>query len=201
MPSWSNQLPPTPTHHGYTLKRTPVDRPLKAVATSEDLAVCLTHFWGGRTTPCEKPECPACNAQSPTRAHVYLSALEQATHEHFIFECTSTAALPFAEWLSYHRTLRGCYFTAFRPKRRRNAKVEILCKPIDLAKINLPHPPDLRLAMAVIWQLPGVAIVQHGAINSIPRLHAQAHEIDRMKLSEADAQRAASPSNGRNRNS
>jgi len=52
---------------------------------------------------------------------------------------------------------------AFRPKRRRNARVEIALKPFDISNLKLPNPPDLMRALAVIWQLPesAVRVEQH----------------------------------------
>jgi len=125
---------------------------------------------------------------SPTRAHCYLSALDPATHDHFLFECTAAAALPFKDWLATYGTLRGCLFQATRPKRRRNAKVEILTKPCDLTKITLPPPPDIPKAMSVIWQLPGAAISLNGALDSLPRLKVNSEQTARQRFNPADAQ-------------
>lgn len=158
MPQWTSDLPPVPAHHGYQLTRTPADAPLRALITCEHLFLCPTHFWGGRTVPCESPACPACDAGSPLRMHCYVSALLAKTREHIIFECTAIAAVPLDEWYQHHQTLRGCQITAARPKRRRNAKVEITCQPFDLTKITLPPAPDIPKIMATIWQLPSSAV-------------------------------------------
>jgi len=186
-------------HHGFDLRRTPTDRPLKALVTCPTIHVCMTHFWGGRTVPCEAPDCEACEAMSPSRAHVYLSALESNTRDHFLFECTARAALPFKEWLDFHGTLLGCYFTAHRPKRRRNGPVEIICRAQDLSKVHLPYPPDITRAMAVIWQLPARAIQTEGALNSIPKIQARTPHIDQQLLNLADGQRAETPICGNGR--
>ena len=196
MPDWTHELPPNPTHHGYDLRRTPPDRPLRAIVTCDQLNVCFTHFWGGRTRPCEKPHCAACEAMSPARAHCYLSAMDPTTREHFLFECTASAALPFRDWVDAYGTLRGCLFQAMRPKRRRNAKVEILTKPADLSKITLPPPPNIPEAMSVIWQIPGVSVKPDHALDSFPRVSADSNELNRMRLNPADLQHAASTASG-----
>jgi hypothetical protein len=192
MPSWTHDLPAAPTHHGYDLRRTPPDRPIRAIATCDALNVCFTHYWGGRTRPCETPECEACNAMSPKRAHCYLSAMDPATRDHFLFECTAAAALPFSDWIATYGTLRGCLFQASRPKRRRNAKVEILTKPADLSKISLPPAPDIAAAMSVIWQIPGSAIQHNDAIDMIPAMTIASDKVNRMRINEADFQKATS---------
>lgn len=201
MPNWSNELPPAPKHYGFELKRTPADGPLRAIVTCNDLSVCWTHFWGGRTVPCETPNCPACEAMSPSRAHCYLSAIDGGTREHFLFECTTVAAVPFNVWRESYGTLRGCLFQAIRPKRRRNAKVEITCKMVELTKIILPEPPDVPRAMAVIWQLPGAAVQSDGAENSSPRftLHQPTADLQRLCPSDAEPVHILSPGNGRYR--
>ena len=54
MPTWSTELPSVQKHMGYDLRRTPPAAPLHAICTCTDLLVCDTHFWGGRTLPCER---------------------------------------------------------------------------------------------------------------------------------------------------
>ena len=186
MPAWSHDLPNASRRVGYELRRTPADRPIRAIATCETLHVCWTHYWGGRTVPCEKPQCEACEALSPARSHCYLSAIDPATRDHFIFECTAGAAIPFQEWIATYGTLRGCFFQAIRPKRRRNSRVEITCKPADQTKITLPTSPNIPLAMAVIWQIPGAAV--QASEESTPCLPSRADsiQIDRMRLNAAD---------------
>lgn len=199
MPVWSHELPPEPKHYGFELRRTPPDRPLIAIVTAEDLSVCFTHFWGGRTVPCETPDCDACKALSPSRGHCYLSAIDAKTREHFLFECTTTAAGPFQVYRAAHGTLRGCLFQATRPKRRRNAKVEIQAKPCDLTKISLPKPPNVPQAMAVIWQLPGAAVQSDGALNSSPQftMNRVTNDLQRRCPSDNDQPAPASSGNGR----
>lgn len=160
MPTWSHATPTTSKHMGFDLIRTPIDQPLRGIATSADFVGCDTHFWGGRTMPCERPDCPACNAGMPYRWHAYLSCILPKTHEHAIFECTQLAAKSFEAYKSAHGTLRGCLFSASRPKKASNSKVCITTHPADLAQLVLPEPPDLIAILSVIWQLPsaGVAI-------------------------------------------
>jgi hypothetical protein len=145
---------------GFDLKRTPADKPLQAIVTAEALTITNTHFWGGRTVPCEMPDCEACNAAVPFRTHVYVSAFDPKTHSHFIFECTEHAARALAEYIAANKTLRGCYFSAARPKGSKNGKVCITTRPADLTRVSLPAPPNLILALSVIWRLPTPALRQ-----------------------------------------
>jgi hypothetical protein len=185
MPAFSNELPHGKQHLGFTLRRTPTDRPLLAVVTSADYVVCDTHYWGGRTTPHEDEDCKACTALQPRRTHVYLSAIDVKTREHFLFECTAHAAISFEEYRARNNTLRGCYFCASRPKHTKSGRVLIETKPADLSKITIPDPPDLCKALCIIWQVPGAADTpaatprKHSRPGSNPRnLRAMREPID-----------------------
>jgi hypothetical protein len=169
MPNWSTQLPPAQKHQGFDLRRTPTSSSLQAICTCENLLVCDTHFWHGRTTPCERitnekgktvddSTCPACLQKQAWRTHVYVSAFDPRTHQHFIFECTDIAAKPFAEYIDGNGTLRGCSFYANRPKATPNGKVIILTNTVNQARTPLPTAPDVKHALAVIWRLPAKSL-------------------------------------------
>jgi hypothetical protein len=169
MPSFSTTLPPKGKNHGFPLKRTPQTSTLSGIVTAHNLLVCDTHFWHGRTMPCERltgpdgrtlddSNCAACNNKQPFRSHTYISVFNNKTHEHFIFECTSVAAEPLADYLAETGKLRGCTITANRPKGGPNSRVVILCNTTDIRHVVLPNPPNVAAALAVIWRLPPQAI-------------------------------------------
>ena len=62
MPHFSSNVPVDPRGPAYPIVRTPISRPLVAIVTSPNLVGCYTHYWKGRTIPCEGPECPLCMA-------------------------------------------------------------------------------------------------------------------------------------------
>jgi hypothetical protein len=165
MPAFRNELPAQDKHMGFDLRRTPATASLTAVVTCDDFYVVDTHYYHGRTTPCERfttdeygktiaGNCAACAETMPYRSHVYISAFDNRTHEHFLFECTAHAAKPFAEYAKAVGTLRGCAFQATRPKGAKNSKVVITTATANLGKINLPDPPDIVKALCVIWRIP-----------------------------------------------
>lgn len=170
MPNWTSVPPTDDSHHAYTLKRTPSNRPLLAIVTSDDLLGCDTHYWGGRTVPCERPECKACQASIPYRWHGYVALWDPNTREQFLFEFTARAATALVDYRRTYGTLRGAAICAQRTKQTKNARVEIRCKPADLAKHTLPTAPDLRLALAVIWQLPHRAIDEEPGLDGRPQV-------------------------------
>lgn len=177
MPNWQRTIPAEDKKSGYRLERTPPDGTFTGIVTCTELVGCYTHYWGGRTMPCERPDCPACNSNSPTRWHAFLSSWNPSTHDHVIFQCTAKAAAAFEEYQASHGTLLGCAFRAHRPKRRRNAQVVIDCRPADLTKLRLPQAPNIMQAMAVIWQIPGAALVADEAARGAPLIKALSHRM------------------------
>jgi hypothetical protein len=162
MPTWSNELPVEGKHMGFDLRRTPTAGAIQGIITCEDILVVPTHYYHGRTTPCERPDCPACRESMPYRTHVYVSAFNEKKREHFLFECTAAAAKPLAEFKAANGSLRGCIIHASRPKCKPNAKVWIQTGAVDRAKVFLPEPPDVQRALCVIWRIPLPAIeIQH----------------------------------------
>lgn len=184
MPTWRNELPPEGKNVGYTLRRTPTNGSLIAIITSADLLVCDTHYWHGRTMPCERTcnaegktiedsHCAACQEKTPWRTHVYVSAFDGKKREHFIYECTAAAAKVLAEYRDAATTLRGCVINACRAKATPNGKVSIMTHAADLSKTFLPDPPDVPLALSVIWRLPRTALdFQTETLDVVPTANA-----------------------------
>jgi len=192
MPTWSTELPKAEKHMGYDLRRTPQFGRLHAIVTCDDLLVCDTHFWGGRTTPCERHQqapdgsltagnCPACNEAMPYRTHVYVSAFDTKTREHFVFECTAHAAKPLEDYRLANGTLRGCIINATRPKGLKNSKVVIETNTANLARVQLPLPPDLVLALSTIWRLPTTGLRERREKHRNPEVTTRKEALDRMR--------------------
>ncbi len=136
------------------MHRTPARRPLVGIVTSTDLLGTMTHYFKGRTMPCDRPECEACAKGQPYRWHAYMSALDVNTALHFLFEVTAQAAENFVQYREAHLTLRGCKFKATRWRANPNGRVLIQCKPADLHEISIPPSPDLLAVLSILWNLP-----------------------------------------------
>jgi len=165
MPVFRNSIPLSTGDHGFDLKRTPANGSLQGIITCEDVLVCDTHFFRGRTTPCERlfneegktiddNACQPCREKIGFRTHVYVSVFDIKKREHFVFECTAVAAKALSEYKNSNGTLRGCILYASRPKGTKNSKVFIETNTANLQKMPLPHPPDLQRALCVIWRIP-----------------------------------------------
>jgi len=125
--------------------------------------------------------CAACNEAMPYRTHVYVSAFDCKTREHFIFECTSNAAIPLEDYRRANKSLRGCIFRASRPKCLKNAKVVIETNAANLAKVNLPQAPDMILALSTIWRLPTTGLRTSRKKNGENRVAIHAPPLERMR--------------------
>lgn len=169
VPTFSNKLPALSKHQGFDLRRTPQSKTLHAICTCEELLVCDTHYWHGRTLPCERvtndegktvddSNCSACLSKQPWRTHAYVSAFDPRTHDHFIFECTAFAAKTLQDYYTSVGTLRGCILIANRPKCGPNSKVQIVTATANLQRQPIPSAPDIARALSVIWRLPRTAI-------------------------------------------
>lgn len=155
MPNFTNHWDEPDRDFPFHLKRTPAAGTLTAIVTSTDVLSTKTHFTNNRTIPCELPEqCDPCEQGVSWRRHVYVTAIDPKTSEHFIFETTPTAADTFKNYMNYHEEIRGCLFKAARPSNRANGRIVIQCKRLDLATQRLPEPPNLERLLCHIWNVP-----------------------------------------------
>lgn len=168
MPIFSNTPPVDPRGVGLTLKRCPTYGAITGIVTSSDLLGCPTHFFGGRTVPCETQNCEPCLNGVPWRWHSYCSCWSQSNKIHFLLENTARATEPLVQYRDAHGSLRGCLFRAQRMNARPNARVYIETKPADLEKIHLPDAPDLAKVLSIIWNIPLPAITKDGNHRNMP---------------------------------
>jgi hypothetical protein len=188
MINWSNEIPDSPAGRPLPLRRTPAAGSFNAIVTSPDLTGTDTHYWGGRTVPCERPNCPACREGIGYRWHAYFGCLQAHTRAHILFEVTAQAAETFVAYRQAHGTLRGCLFSAQRWQRRPNGRVIIQTKPADLAQITLPPAPDVCAALAIIWGLSTADVHTGRDIKKMPsivipdeRIHPEAVQTNRTR--------------------
>lgn len=170
MPQFSSTPPSDPRGAALPLVRTPSGRGLVAIVTSEDLIGCPTHFWGGRTVPCEAADCKPCSEGLPWRWHAWLSAWSPNDHRAFIFESTARVAEIFVAYRTTHGTLRGCKFRAQRRTTSPNSRVYLECQPADLQGIRLPEAPDLIKCLSIIWNIRTPEVDVQGILRSVPRV-------------------------------
>ena len=196
MPNWSARPKEKKDHLNLTLLRTPVGSGLTGIVTCDQMIGCDTHYYEGRTIPCESPSCQACEAGIGTRWHGYLSIWSPKTTHHAILELTADASEEVYRYYELAGTLRGCMLSSRRKNAKNNSPIEITTKPANLAGLALPPPPNLADAMCLIWyggknahrivgyrgQQPQISI--DSAITTASR-----HPADRLKLPPTQEER------------
>jgi len=65
MPTFTDQVPDNPKGQSLPIMRTPTWKPLVAIVTSNNLLGTHTHFWKGKTMPCEGNACGYCPKLGP----------------------------------------------------------------------------------------------------------------------------------------
>jgi len=115
---------------------------------------CPTHWFGGRTVPCEAHNCQACLEGTPWRWHGYLGALKNPNRQHVIVEWTAQAADQINRYRTTHPSLRNAIITARRHRNQRNGTVIVELTTGDPDKLHLPDPPDLIKCLSILWNIP-----------------------------------------------
>lgn len=165
MPTFRTSLPPKTRPDNLKLKRVPPRGVLTAICLSDELTVVDTHFWHGRTTPCEREvneagdtiddsTCEPCNAKHGYRPHAYVACWDPKLSQRFLLELTAFAAQPLATYRAAQGTLRGAILYAFREKGTPNGAVTIRTEPANLTTTHLPTAPNVPAALQILWRLP-----------------------------------------------
>lgn len=147
---------------------------MTAIITSVDLVGTPTHFWHGRTVPCEVTDCTPCNDGVPWRWHGYFAAWQPTDHLHFLFEFTARASQAFLDYRKVYSTLRGCHFRVHRVNASPNGRVVTETKPADLSQFKLPQPPDLIKVLSIIWNIATPCMDVEGLMKNLPRVRIDA---------------------------
>lgn len=171
MYQFQSEPPPDGDHHSLCLMRTPTNKGIAGIITSPDLVGTQTHFYHGRTIPCDNEECPACSEGFPWRWHAYCSLWSPATHRVVLFEMTAKCVEPLVTYRKAYGTLRGCHLTAKRATTSPNSRVIIQTKRADLENLSLPDGADILKALSIIWNITLPSLSVDGILKEIPRLN------------------------------
>jgi hypothetical protein len=112
----------------------------------------------------------------PWRWHGYVTIFTAKTHFHQLLELTAPAVKPLLDYREENGTLRGAIIDVHRISPRPNGRVRVVATKADLAVIQLPTPPDLRLILATLWNLPALAQEVRGTQKGFPQFQARGQE-------------------------
>jgi len=151
MEKWSNKPPQQKEGYGLRLIRTPKSGRIRALITCEELIGTPTHYWGGRTVPCQGSDCKVPHETIGWRWHGYVPMILEGDHEHVILELTAQACETIAQYAEANGSLRGVLLTATRATGVKNGRVLLKLEPTNLKTIVLPPEPDVPKVMRHIW--------------------------------------------------
>jgi len=193
MPTFSSAPPETDRPKNLKLIRTPIKGQLQAMVLSDEICGCSTHFWGGRTVPCEAPNCPACDDGSPTRWHGYLVIWLPNDNIKLIWEFTEGVADTLLSYRKANGTLRGCKITASRARAVPNGRVLLKTSTCDLSKFSVPPCPEVEKILLNMWDLPGKAFEKKRKIEGHPHLDPVPEVLDKMHRTGSTQRNRNSP--------
>lgn len=186
--NFSSDVPDDPRGHSLPLVRCPPLKGISGIVLSEEIQGTNTHYYHGRTIPCDDEHCPACDDGQPWRWHAYLALWGQSTHRTVLFEMTAKAAEPLKTYQKAYGTLRGCLLNAKRVRPTANSRVIIQTTQADLQKIQLPDPPDVIGALSIIWNIERPSISVAGLQKDVSKLSV------RQRLDLQEPQYSSNPS-------
>jgi len=192
MPAWSNRPPENPKGPSLPIARCPTNGQWQGTITCHDLLGTNTHFYKGRTVPCQQPNCEPCCDGVPWRWHGYLTAINDKSGLHYLFEVPAAAAETIADFATQHGTLRGARFRATRLGAARNGRVIIEIKQGDPNSIPRIPVPDIVQLLTKLWDIPEPAAATTGTHSRGKRVLVNSKEVERLQTQLESAR-----SNGR----
>lgn len=168
MHNFSHEPPIDTRGNSLQLKRCPTGRELTGIITCSDMVGTATHFYHGRTLPCDSDNCAACSDGMPWRWHAYVSLWGPKVKQHILFEMTARACEPLKAYREANGTLRGCVLIAKRVNSSPNARVLIHTSVADLELNPIPAEPNLLSALSILWNIELPAIALDGRVKDTP---------------------------------
>ena len=160
MLNFQTNPPDDPRGNSLHLVRCPTGKLFAGVILSDDMLGTPTHYYKGRTIPCDDEHCPACKDGFPWRWHAYLAVYQRTLHRTVLLEITAKAAEPLKLYRKAYGTLRGCGLTAKRINSAANSRVIITTCRADMQDLKLPDEPNVLEALSIIWniELPSMCV-------------------------------------------
>lgn len=145
------------TNH-FEIIRTPPGGSIHAVIASEKFIGTNLHYYRGRSTPCRKNNCEACEAGHRPRWTGYVLIMSKKTRRLNIFEFTQRCYEPFHAMQVARDSLRGVVFTCRRTSSRPNGPLTIIFEEDRMDPDAVPPVPDLREILERIWEIKEVEV-------------------------------------------
>lgn len=134
------------------LYRVPEKGLKSAVIISKKVIGCYTHYWGGRTQPCLKHDCPACEKEVSRRWYGWLTIWNPSSGEIVIMEITKRACKEVTKFFELHKTMRGATVSGARKGGKANGELKLTIKPAKNDRVDLPTDINRMETLELIWE-------------------------------------------------
>jgi hypothetical protein len=136
---------------GFDIVRAPSKGTFDCVCLSSIAMGKYTHWWHGRTQPCEGVDCPKCLSGSPRRWHSWVAVYNERSGRVFLLEVPAGAAKCLGDFRSKSGTLRGVGIALKRANGKVNGPVRVgFAKPRTNNDL-LPACPDVAALLERMW--------------------------------------------------
>lgn len=137
----------------YQIRRVPAGGSLNLVLISKNVLGIRTHYYHGRTTPCLRANCPACNDGYNPRWHGYVLAVDARAERPIIFEFPAGVWPTFKQYANERGDLRGVMAVATRLGSANNSPVQVTLRGPHKEAHRLPPEQDLWPILCRIFGL------------------------------------------------
>lgn len=137
----------------YRVMRCPAKGTITGIVASDVIVGTHLHYYRGRSTPCTKSQCEACEAGHVPRWKGYVLLMCARTKTMSIFEFTQRAFEAFLIRQQQHGSLRGCVLKAHRTSARPNGPLSVEFEEARYDDALIPTVPNLREILERIWEV------------------------------------------------
>lgn len=135
----------------WRIRRAGAIKPLKLVVLSADYFGIRAHFYGNRTVPHYRLECPACKAGNDSRWKGYTLAWDCDERERVLWEFTPGVQPDIAKLREKLGTIRGCQLRVTRAAQRNNARLQVEFKGVAPQMDQFPEEQPIIPILFHIW--------------------------------------------------
>lgn len=150
---WNTNPNPELTKTNYRILRCPANRALTGVILDEEWCGTELHFWKGRSMPCPRVACEACEAGHPPRWKGYVHIYDRNTKTTVILEFTERVTHEFSAFVKTYGSLRGAVITARRLNNKPNGPLHVEFAEGRIDGKLLPTPNPLEQTLERIWEV------------------------------------------------
>lgn len=136
---------------GLDIVRAPAKGSFVGVILSDRSMGKYTHWYRGRTSPCDGDDCTACSQAVERRWHAWLVVYSQSTRRQFILEVPAAASHELAILRKRENSLRGFAIKVERNNGKVNGRVRLHVSTKREDVSLLPTCPDVFEILSRMW--------------------------------------------------